>query len=107
MALTIDSREVLLAADLYRRADKQLRSEFNKAAAREGNPWLRHAIRRNAKSNIERKIAGTARLRGGQRPGVVVGSSGRLGREPIRNLVREYEFGADREFRVRYAGRSK
>ena len=107
MALTIDSREVNLAADLYRRADKQLRKEFNKAASSQGNPWLRHAIRRNAKGPQDVKIANTARLRNGQRPGVVVGGSGRIGREPIRNLVREYEFGADREYRVRYASTSE
>ena len=106
MALTIDSREVNLAADLYRRADKDLRKELNRAVRQEGLPWLRHGIRRKATRKQDVKIANTARIRGGQNPGIVVGSSGKIGREPIRDLVREYEFGGDRDFRAKYGSTS-
>lgn len=93
MALTIDFEPVLDAADLMRRADKDLRKEMNRRV-RGISPWLRNAIRTNASGNVERKLAGTARIRGGQSPGVVVGSSGRFsGGAQGRDIVAPYEFG--------------
>jgi hypothetical protein len=107
VALTIDSREVRDAADLYRRANKDVRRELNRATRQQGNPWLQHAIRSHARLRQDVAIANTARLRNGNNPAVVVGGSGRIGSTPIRELVRQYEFGGMREHRVRYATKSR
>ena len=107
MALTIDFQPILDAADLYRRADKELRKELNKATREQGNPWLRDAIRGNAVGRQSVKLANTARLRGGSNPAVVVGSSGKIGRMPSRELVRQYEFGGDRNYQHTYNTRTQ
>lgn len=98
MALTIDFQPILDAADLYRRADKDMRKKLNQATREQGNPWLRYAIRRNARGPQTVKLANTARLRNGSNPAVIVGSSGKIGRTPSRDLVRQYEFGSNRDY---------
>ena len=108
MALTIDNRAVLDAADLYRRADKDIRKRMNRQVNREVNPWLRSAIRRGASTGPERKIAGTARVRSGANPAVVVGGASRFsGGARASDLAGAYEFGAHNPDRkVRYTRRS-
>ena len=75
MALTIDYQPVLDAADLMRRADKDLAKRMRSTITREVNPWLKSAIRREATDPQSRTIAGTARVRSGANPAVVVGSA--------------------------------
>jgi hypothetical protein len=99
-ALTIDFQPVLDAADLMRRADKDVQKEMRRVLTREVTPWLRSAIRRAGTSPQDRRIAGTARIRSGANPAVVVGGSGAFsGGVKVRELVRQYEFGGDRGWR--------
>lgn len=94
MPLVIDSQPVNDAADLMRRVDKDTRKEMLKRVRQGVNPWLRSAIRRNASGDAERKLAGTAKVRGGQNPAVVVGASGRFsGGARGRDIVAPIEFG--------------
>ena len=94
MPLVIDDDAVNQAADLMRRVPKDTRKEMNRRVRDYVNPWLRSAIRRNARTEVERKLAGTARVRGGSNPAVVVGSSGKFsGGAKGRDIVGPYEFG--------------
>ena len=107
MALTIDHRPVLDAADLMRRADKDLQKLMRREITREVNPWLKSAIRSSAADAPSRKIAGTARVRSGQRPAVVVGSAKKFsGGESTAALAAVYEFGGQQNYRRGYARRN-
>lgn len=99
MPLTIGHRAVEDAADLFRRSDKQLQAAMRRAVTREVNPWLQSAIRRKGGAMAQdAPIAGTARVRTGLSPAVVVGSGKRLsGGGSTADLVRVYEFGGFRE----------
>jgi hypothetical protein len=104
MALTVEFQPVLDAADLLRRADKDLQKLMRREVARTVNPWLKSAIRRNARDPQSRKIAGTARVRSGQRPAVVVGSASKFaGGASTADLARVYEFGGWQGYRRGYA----
>lgn len=107
MALVIDSDAVNDAADLIRRADSDVVKAMRRAVTREVNPWLKSAIRRNATDEPSRKIAGTARVRTGQRPAVVVGSAKKFaGGATTAELAAVYEFGGYQNYRRGYARRS-
>ena len=104
MALTVDYQPVLDAADLMRRADKDLSKSMRRAITREINPWLKSAIRRNATDPQSRLIAGTARVRSGQRPAVVVGSAKKFkGGASTAELAAVYEFGGYQNYERAYA----
>ena len=108
MALTIDYQPVLDAADLMRRADKDLAKEMRRAVTREVNPWLKSAIRRQATDAQSRLIAGTARVRSGNNPAVVVGSAKKFsGGASTAELARVYEFGGWQEYRRGYARKGR
>lgn len=109
MALVIDSDAVNDAADLLRRADKDVVKAMRRAVTREVNPWLKSAIRRNAPDAPSRAIAGTARVRSGQRPAVVVGSAKKIGAggASTAELAAVYEFGGYTEYERGYARRNK
>jgi len=108
VALTIDYRPVLDAADLFRRADKELQAKMRRAVTREVNPWLQSAIRRKGGALAQdEKIASTARVRTGNDPAVVIGSGKRFsGGATTADLVRVYEFGGNREQWNQYRNRS-
>jgi len=108
MALTVDHRPVLDAADLMRRADKDLQKLMRREITREVNPWLKSAIRRGARDPQSRKIAGTARVRSGQRPAVVVGSAKKFaGGASTAELAAVYEFGGYQNYRRGYARKNQ
>ena len=108
MALVIDSTAVNDAADLLRRADKDVAKQMRRAVTREVNPWLKSAIRRNASDEPSRKIASTARVRSGQRPAVVVGSARKFaGGTTTAELAPIYEFGGYQNFERAYARRNR
>lgn len=108
MALVIDSGPVNDAADLLRRADKDVVKAMRRAVTREVNPWLKSALRRNAPDAQSRKIASTARVRSGQRPAVVVGSAKKFsGGETTAGLAAVYEFGGQQNYRRGYARRNQ
>lgn len=109
MALVIDSTAVNDAADLLRRADKDVVKQMRRAVTREVNPWLKSAIRRNATDAPSRAIASTARVRSGQRPAVVVGSSKKIGSggASTGELAAVYEFGGYTEYERGYARRNR
>lgn len=108
MALTIDFQPVLDAADLMRRADKDLAKQMRRAITREVNPWLKSAIRRGATDPQSRTIAGTARVRSGASPAVVVGSAKKFkGGASTAELARVYEFGGYQEWKGGYARRNR
>lgn len=100
-ALTIDNSAVNHAALVFQRAPKELRKEMRRAMTRDVVPWLRSAIRRSGGQFAQdRKLANTARIKYGSKPGVVVGGSGRFsGGAGGRDLIRQYEFGGDRGYR--------
>jgi hypothetical protein len=108
MALALDFQPVNDAADLFRRADRDLQKRMRQAANREITPWLASAIRRNGKSAVDRKLAGSARVRTGQNPAVVVPGRKLSGGATAASadIVRVYEFGGNRNARERYTGRS-
>lgn len=107
MALTVDYRPVMDAADLMRRADKNIQKDMRRAIIREVNPWIKSAVRRNATDAQSRKIAGTARIRSGNKPAVVVGGAKKFsGGETATGLVRVYEFGGFQNYRGTYRRRS-
>ena len=108
MALTLDFQPVNDAADLFRRADKDLQKRMRQTVNREITPWLASAIRRNGKSAVDRKIAGSARVRTGQNPAVVVPGRKLSGGATAASadIVRVYEFGGNRNYKGRYTGRS-
>lgn len=107
-ALTFDASEVLAAADLFARADRDLAKEMRRVIAREVNPWLQSAIRRNGRTEQDRRIASSARIRSGSNPAVVVPGGRFSGGASARtaDIVRVYEFGGRREYIGRYLGRS-
>ena len=108
MALTIDYQPVLDAADLMRRADKDLAKQMRRAITREINPWLKSAIRREAIDAQSRLIAGTARVRSGTSPAVVVGSAKKFaGGASTAELARVYEFGGYQNWEGAYARRNR
>ena len=108
MALVIESQTVADAADLMRRADKDIAKLMRRTSTREVNPWLKSAIRRNAADSQSRKIAGTARVRSGMRPAVVVGSAKKFtGGESTAALAAVYEFGGQQNYRRGYARRNR
>ncbi len=108
MALTLDFQPVMDAADLFRRADKDLQKRMRQTVNREVAPWLASAVRRNGKGAVDRKIASSARVRTGSNPAVVV--AGRklsaAATAASADVVRVYEFGGNREYKGRYTGRS-
>jgi len=108
MALTLDFQPVLDAADLFRRADKDLQKRMRQTANREIAPWLASAIRRNGRSEVDRRIASSARVRSGQNPAVVIPGRKLSGGATAASadIVRVYEFGGNRNARTRYTGRS-
>jgi hypothetical protein len=98
MALALDFRPVMDAADLFRRADKDLQKRMRQTVNREVTPWLASAIRRNARSEVDRRIASSARVRTGQNPAVVVPGRKLSGGATAgsADIVRVYEFGGNR-----------
>lgn len=109
MPLTVDFQPVLDAADLFRRADREMQAAMRRAVSREVTPWLASAIRRaGGGMPQDRAIASTARVRTGANPAVVIGSSRRLaGGGTTAELVRVYEFGGYREARETYRARAR
>jgi hypothetical protein len=108
MALTIDYQPVLDTADLFRRVDRELAAKMRRDVTRDVNPWLQSAIRRKGGAMAQdARIAGSARVRSGANPAVVVGGSGRFaGGATTAELVRVYEFGGYRDAVGTYRGRS-
>lgn len=99
--------ELKAAALLMRQADRPTRD----ALRRESKAWaptLERAIKSRARSDVDRRIAATARTTVTAKGlKATVGASGRLpSGEPIREVTRPYEFGTARpDARTRYIGR--
>lgn len=113
VGVSVTSSTVLAAAaTLYDRAPTEIRKRIN-AQTRAARPWVRTLVTFGARSNLDRAMTRTVAVRASQRLSVVMGSTGTLhkttaGRPAVkkRDLVRQVEFGANRNKLVRYVGRS-
>jgi len=105
--LTVEFEPVLLAADAFRRADRDMQRAIRTTANRTVGPLLKSSIARRARMGQDRTIAASARVRSGSNPAVVV-PGGRFsgGLSVKQNAARIYEFGGYREAVVEYTNRS-
>ena len=105
--------ELRAAAALFAHAPDETRTAIRKTN-REMEPQIARIIHRHAGaardgSKVDARIADSVRVRSGDRGvSVVVGSVGKVGRTPLRDVVWQYEFGTnDREHKTEYLSRQR
>jgi hypothetical protein len=99
--------ELRAAALLLKQADAPTRAAL-KRESRAWAPTLERAIKARARTDVDRRIAASARTTVTAKGlKATVGASGRLpSGDALREVTRPYEFGGNRNVRNKYVGRS-